>query len=62
MSEYHRGRQHSNMNIVDNFIGTYIILVNAKLEKKYPQKLKVISNNNCGAEGSEIELFWRGFE
>jgi hypothetical protein len=46
------------MNIVDNFIGTSIILVNAKLKKIYPQKLKVISNNNCGAEGSEIELFW----
>jgi hypothetical protein len=40
------------MNIVDNFIGTSIILVNAKLKKIYPQKLKVISNNNCGAEGS----------
>jgi|TARA_B110000093_G_scaffold154414_1_gene170718 hypothetical protein len=38
------------MNIVDNFIGTSIILVNAKLKKNIPKKLKVISNNNCGAE------------
>jgi hypothetical protein len=40
------------MNIVVNFIGSCIILISAKLKKKYPQKIKVISNNNCGAEVS----------
>jgi hypothetical protein len=50
------------MNIVINFIGLCIILISAKLKKKYPQKLKVIYNNNCGAVGYETELFCDVFE